>query len=924
MVLKTNRAARAVVSLVTMALLLLTAVAACAQDIKIAYEKFALPNGLTVIVHEDHKAPIVALNIWYHVGSKNEKPGKTWFAHLFEHLMFGGSENAKGRYIDAMERVGATDLNGTTNSDRTNYFEDVPASALDYALFLESDRMGHFYNTINKETLDLQRGVVQNEKRQGDNQPYSTSRYLITENTYPVAHGYSWTTIGSMEDLNAASLADVQEWFKTYYGPSNATLVIAGDIDLKTAREKVQNYFGDIPSGPPVSHQNSWVAKMTGVHRQRAQDGVPAARVFNVWNDPEYGQTDADYLDLAGDVLSEGKDSRLYRRLVYDEQIATSVNCGVNPSEIGSQFLVIVSAKPGGGLAPINKDVQEELDRFLKDGPTAQELERVKTAYEANLVRGLDRIGGFGGKSDILARGQVFTGNPEQYMISLNRVRKATAEDLRDAARRWLSDGLYQLEVTPFPEYKAASAGADRSKLPEVGATPNVKLPAFERMTLSNGLKVVLAERHELPLVDFTMLVDAGTSADTSASMGTAAMTSSLLTSGTDKYNALQISDEIQRLGAELEAASGLDSSTVYLSSLKSKLEPSLALFSDVLEPSLALFSDVLLHPSFPQEDFARQQKLQIAAIQRAKTSPGAMAGRVLTPALYGKEHPYGLQLTEAGVGKLTRDAIGKFHDTWYRPNNSTLVIVGDTTLAEIKPQLEKVLASWKQGSTPRKSIPNVAAPKQAELYLIDKPGAAQSFILAGTIAPPRNSPQEIALGIWNDILGGTFGGRVNMNLREDKHWSYGARTAFQFARGDSAWVTQAPVQTDKTKESLVEISKELRDMFGTRPISEDELNKDKDNRTLRLAGSRETINEVGDAIENIVQYRLPDDYFSTYASKVRALTTNDLTTAGKSFLSPDRLVWVVVGDLAKVEAGIRELNLGAVHIVDADGNSIR
>jgi zinc protease len=637
------------------------------------------------------------------------------------------------------------------------------------------------------------------------------------------------------------------------------------------------------------------------------------ARVFDVWNVPEYGQADTDYLDLVSDVLAAGKDSRLYKRLVYDEQIATSVNSGINPNEIGGQFLVITSAKPGGSLAPINKDVQEELDKFLKDGPTAEELERVKTAYEANLVRGLDRIGGFGGKSDILARGQVFTGNPEQYLISLDRVRKATTQDLRDAARRWLSDGLYQLEVLPYPEYKAASAGADRSKLPEVGATPNVKLPAFERMTLSNGLKVILAERHELPLVDFTMLVDAGTSADSPSAPGTAAMTSSLLTSGTDKYNALQISDEIQRLGAELEAASGLDSSTVYLSSLKSKLEP-----------SLALFSDVLLHPSFPQEDFARQQKLQIASIQRAKTSPGAMAGRVITPALYGKDHPYGLELTEAGVAKLTRDAIAKFHDTWYRPNNTTLVIVGDTTLAEIKPQLEKAFVSWKQGNTPKKSISNVAAPKQAEVYLIDKPGAAQSFILAGTIAPPRNSPQEIALEIWNDILGGTFGGRVNMNLRENKHWSYGARTAFQFARGDSAWVTQAPVQTDKTKESLVELNKELRDVFGARPISQDELNKDKDNRTLRLAGSRETMAEVGDAIENIVQYRLSDDYYSAYASKVRALTTNDLTTAGKSFLNPDRLVWVVVGDLAKVEAGIRELNLGTVHVVDADGNSIR
>jgi len=309
-----------------------TARNAFAQDIRIPYEKFVLPNGLTVLVHEDHKAPIVALNIWYHVGSKNEKPGKTGFAHLFEHLMFGGSENVRDRYIDAMERVGATELNGTTNSDRTNYFEDVPVSALDYALFLESDRMGHFYSTINKDVLDLQRGVVQNEKRQGDNQPYSIAQYLIAENTYPTGHPYSWTTIGSMEDLNAASLGDVQEWFKRYYGPSNATLVIAGDIDVQTTREKVEKYFGDIPAGPPIGHQTAWVAKMSGTHQQQVQDRVPADRVFNVWNIPGFGVADTDYLDLVSDVLASGKDSRLYKRLVYDEQIATSVSTGITPA----------------------------------------------------------------------------------------------------------------------------------------------------------------------------------------------------------------------------------------------------------------------------------------------------------------------------------------------------------------------------------------------------------------------------------------------------------------------------------------------------------------------------------------------------------------------------------------------------------------
>jgi zinc protease len=823
---------------------LLVAASVSAQEIRIPYEKFVLPNGLTVIVHEDHKAPIVALNIWYHVGSKNEKSGKTGFAHLFEHLMFGGSENLKGRYLDAMERVGATDLNGTTNSDRTNYFENVPVSALDYALFLESDRMGHFYNTINKEVLDLQRGVVQNEKRQGDNQPYSIAEYLITENTYPAGHPYSWTTIGSMEDLNAASLPDVQEWFKTYYGPSNATLVIAGDIDVKTARQKVEKYFGDIPAGPPIAHQNVWVAKMTGVHHQQVQDRVPVARVFNIWNTPGFGEPDTDYLDLVSDVLASGKDSRLYKRLVYDEQIATSVSSSIDAGEIGGQFAIDASAKPDGSVARINTGVQEELDKFLKDGPTPQELERVQTACEAHLVRGLDRIGGFGGKSDILAHGQVFTGNPEQYRLSLERVRKATASDLREAARRWLSDGLYQLEVLPYPDYKTSTTGVDRSKLPDVGPTPDLRLPAFQRMTLSNGLRVVLAERHELPLVNFSMLIDAGTAADSFATPGTATMTSSLLASGTDKYNALEISNEIQRLGAELKADSSLDSSTVYLSALKSKLEA-----------SLALYADVLLHPSFPQADFARQQKLQIAAIQRAKTSPGPMANRVFAPAVYGKDHPYGLQLTEAGVGKLTRDAVEKFHETWYRPENTTLLIVGDTTLTEMRPQLEKAFAPWKRGSTPKKKIPSVTAPEQAEVYLVDKPGAVQSFIQVGAIAPPRNNPQEIPLGVWNDILGGTFGGRVNMNLREDKHWSYGARTGFQFARGDSAWVASAPVQTDKTKESLLELNKEIRDVSGARPISQAELDKDKANRTLRLAGSRETVTQVADAMETIVKY---------------------------------------------------------------------
>src|SRR5450755_3256021 len=396
----------AVLAIVAAAVVAIGAQAQTAAPQKVAvdipYTKFVLDNGLTLIVHEDHKAPIVAVNMWYHVGSANEKPGKTGFAHLFEHLMFGGSEHAKGSYIDAMERIGATDLNGTTNSDRTNYFENVPTSAVDFTLWMESDRMGHLLGSLDQNTLDLQRGVVQNEKRQGENQPYGVTEQLITQNTYPVGHPYSWTTIGDMADLDAASMKDVQDWFKTYYGPSNVVIVIAGDIDVKTAREKVTKYFGDIPAGPPVAHQEAWIAKMAGTHREIVQDRVPQARLYKVWNIPEYGSADADYLDLVSDCLSNGKSSRFYKRLVYEDQIATDAGAFTDLKEIGGQFMVRASARPGQSVAQVEKELDEELARFIKNGPTPEEMQRIKAQYEADIVRGIERIGGFGGKSDRL------------------------------------------------------------------------------------------------------------------------------------------------------------------------------------------------------------------------------------------------------------------------------------------------------------------------------------------------------------------------------------------------------------------------------------------------------------------------------------------------------------------------------------------
>jgi zinc protease len=894
------------------------------QDVKIDIpcKKFVLKNGLTLIVHEDHKAPIVAVNLWYHVASKNEKPGKTGFAHLFEHLMFTGSEHFKGgadqrAFFEAMERIGATDLNGTTSEDRTDFFENVPTNALDVALWIESDRMGHFLGAIDQAKLDVQRGVVQNEKRQGENQPYGVTEELIVKGTAPPGHPYSWTVIGSMEDLNAASLEDVRHWFQTYYGPANTVLVLAGDIDAETALKKAERYFGDIPAGPPVARYEKWIPNIPGTRRQAVSDRVPQARLYKVWNIPPYGEADTSYLELVSRVLASGKTSRLYKRLVYDEQIATAVSAYVDPREISGQFGIVVTARPDGDLERIEKSVDEEVARLLAKGPTEAELQRAKAGHFATFVRGIERVGGFGGKSDILAMNQTFRGDPEFYQTPLKFVRQATTRDLQNAAKIWLTEDVYILEVHPYPTYETTSSTVDRSKLPEPGAQGDAKFPAFERAELSNGLKIILAGRHSAPLVIFELVLDAGSAADQFASPGTARLSMDMLDEGTARRTALQISDELAALGANLNAQSGLDSCNVSLSTLTA-----------TLDRALDVYADVILNPSFPEGDFGRLQKQLIARIKRERTDPVSMALRVFPKILYGSGHAYGNPLTgsgtEASVEKLTRPDMKKFHDTWFKPNNATLIIVGDTTLNEIKPRLEKQFGGWKSGDVPSKNISPVEPQQKPMVYLIDRADSLQSVILAGHVAPPKRNPNEIAIETMNTILGGTFTSRVNMNLREDKHWSYGAFTFLWPARGQRPFIAYAPVQTDKTKESLIELEKELRGILAKQSITEKELDTAQKNQTLQLPGSWETGGAVASSLGDIVTFGLPDDYFTTYTARVRSLTVSDVDKAAGQVVHPDQLVWVVVGDRSKVEAGIRELGWGEVQFLDADGNVVR
>ncbi|MBT8107138.1 MAG: insulinase family protein, partial [Gammaproteobacteria bacterium] len=676
-------------ALAAIAIVLSLVSGAHAAEIDVPYTEFTLDNGLRVIVHEDHKAPIVAVNIWYHVGSKNEKPGKTGFAHLFEHLMFNGSENYNDEFFKPFDLVGATAQNGTTWLDRTNYFQNVPTTALDLALWMESDRMGHMLGAVTQERLDEQRGVVQNEKRQGENQPYGKIWDVLQENIFSPDHPYSWTTIGSMDDLNAASLDDVYEWFKTYYGPNNAVLVLAGDVTPDVAREKVELYFGDIPPGPPVTKHDAWAPKMSHDKRVSMQDRVPQGRLLKTWVGPHWTSPDADLLQIAGAILSTGKSSRLYKRLVYEDQIATAVDATPALFEIASFIGVDATAQPGGDLAAIEAAIDEEMARFLDKGPTRDEVDRAVTGMRADLMRGLEQIGGFNGKAQLLARNATYAGDPTHYKTSLQRMEEATPEAIRDAARRWHSAASFTLEVHPYPELAAKSAGAERGSGPPMpDEFPEVDFDDFERGSLSNGLEVLVVTRDALPVVRFETLFDAGYAADSSARLGTANLVMTMLDEGTKKRTSLEISDELAALGAELSANSNLDQSTVSLSSLKENLDA-----------SLDVYADVILNPSFPDGELDRLKKQVSAGIKAEQSSPFQLALRLAPGLIYDEGHAYNMPLTgsgtEASVASITRDDLVAFHANWFRPNNATMIVVGDTTLADIQPRLEALFRRW-------------------------------------------------------------------------------------------------------------------------------------------------------------------------------------------------------------------------------------
>ncbi len=915
---------------------------AAVAKVDIPFEQFTLPNGLRVVVHTDRKAPIVAVNVWYHVGSKDEPVGRTGFAHLFEHLMFQRSENHDGEYFEPFKQVGATGQNGTTNTDRTNYFENVPTTALDMALWMESDRMGHLLGAIDQAALDEQRGVVQNEKRQGENQPYGQVWTQLNRALYPKGHPYHHSVIGSMNDLNAASLDDVKNWFRTWYGPNNAVLVLAGDIDLATAKEKVATYFGSIPAGPTMAQPQVDVAVRPADTRETMTDKVPQVRIYRAWNVAEVGTADVDQLQLLGQVLGGAKSSRLAKRLEHEEKLVDNISAGAYASQLGSNFMVMATVKQGVDPAKVEAIIDEEIDRLVAEGPSAEELSRAKTAFRASFIRGIERIGGFGGKADALAECTVYTGDPGCFRDSLKNIDGATVAQLRTVGGKWLGKGSHTLIVEPgdrvvleeeasqspkpfeLPaadaKYSTLPAQVDRSAgVPQTKTFPELKFPALQRATLKNGTRVILAERHEIPVVQFSYQFPGGFSADQDRKPGTANFAMSLMSEGAGKLGSLAFSDAADALGADMGASAGLDFSTVDLSALKENLAP-----------SLGLYATLLRQPRFDQSEIDRVKGSWIAGIKQEKANPTASAMRVLPPLLYGKGHPYAIPFTgsgdEAAIASLTRDDLVDFHRDWLRPEEGTLIVVGDTTLKEIVPLLNRQLGDWKaEGPAPKvKAAVDVALPSTARVFLIDQPGAVQANLFAGQVVPSSVDPGSIRFDIANGVLGGDFTSRLNMNLREEKHWSYGARSSASSTVGQRPWMAMAPVQIDKTGPALAEMRKEIVEFAnGSKPATAAEVQRIRNIQTLSLPGAYETASSVLGTIGSMVQFQRPDDYVFQRKAEIESLTPAQVQQAAAA-IKPDALTWVVVGDLKQTEAAVRALKLGEVSVIDADGNPVK
>jgi len=885
-----------------------------AQDlagVDIEYERHVLDNGLTVLIHEDHTAPQAFVNVYYKVGSRDEKPGKTGFAHLFEHLMFNGSENYDEEYFDPIQDVGGS-LNGDTWFDRTRYYQTVPNTALQRVLWLESDRMGHLLGAVTEEKLDQQRGVVQNEKRRGDNRPYSQVFDKMLAGLYPEGHPYSWSTIGSMEDLDAASLEDVHEWFRAWYGPANAIVTVAGDIDPAEALELVKLHFGDIPAGPPVSHRDDWVPDRSINTYETYQDRVANPLILQGWSVPGRDHEVSALLSLATQILGGDSSSRLYKRLVKEEQIAVAASMSILPFDLASMVSLQVVLNPGADPDAARRIIAEELRKFAETGPTATELDLIKTQFAAATIKGLDSLSG---KANLLAESEYYGGSPDAYKTGFAWIDGATPASVRQAVGEWFGDGYHEVYVTMFGEHSVADAGADRTSLPAVDTYPPAKAPDVQDFELENGIAVRFVQRPGVPAVSMVgqFAVGAVTSADENPAAASIAL--GALNKGTKKRSADDIQDDLKRTGSSFSIVAGTDATRATSTTLTSRFDV-----------AMELAADLLRNPSFDEKEVALLKEVAVASIAQADTNPSSLAGKFVDMVIYG-DHAYGGAPATAGdVTALTEADLRAAYERRIRPQDLTLYVVGGIEAEAMLESLNRHFGSWKPGAgeVALADVNADVATVPARVVLIDVPGAPQSNVLAAQAIDPPFQPGHTDFRLADMIYGGNFTSRINSNLREEKGWSYGVRSSVTNAVGPRIWRISAQVQTDKTAQSISELLNELRAVNGDKPFTAEELQKVRNERIRRLPAVTATaMGILGYLAENGVHGHA-DDYVEARKDEYEAVTLEGLAPALNERVDPNKLTWFISGDLATIEADVAALELGELEVWDADGNRVR
>jgi zinc protease len=904
---------------------------------QIAFQKYMLKNGMDVILHEDHRLPLVAVNIWYHVGPANERPGRTGFAHLFEHMMFEGSQHVGPKaHFRYLEGAGASDINGTTEFDRTNYFETLPSNQLELALWLESDRMGYLLGTLDREKLANQRDVVRNERRQSvEGEPYGLVEEVLYHELFPKGHPYYADVIGSHRDIEAARLDDVREFFRQYYSPNNASLVISGDFTPDQAKALVEKYFGSIPSGPPVPKIHAVTPPITSERRAVVTDQVELPRVYMAWiTDPIFKPGDAE-ADLLARIMGGGKSSRLYKALVYDQQIAQDVKVENQSLLLGSVWEITATAKPGVKPEDLQKAIDQEMAKLRSEGPTQQEVDRARNVAETQIIQKLERLGGFGGVADRLNQYNHFLGDPGYLPKDLERYNRATTADLKRIANEKLQAngrvvvyGVPGNKVVNDPpqtkaeeEQQAKEAGKGavsgsmpdepwRATAPQAAAASKLSLPVPTSFKLANGLTVYVMEQHSLPIVAAHLIVLSGSDANPPEVPGLASFTAAMLTEGTNRRSAPQIADDAAQIGTAVHSNSTNDFSSVNIDVL-----------SQNIGPALDLLSDVTLNPKFDPAEIDRVRKLRQTQLLQLKDDPVRLGFRAFRKAVYGADHPYGyLEIgTEKANQSITRDQMMQFWQRGYAPGNSALVLSGDIKSHDARTLAEKYFGSW-SGDTNKHFPPPVNTKTTRTIYIVDKPAAPQTFVFVGGIGAPRSTPDYVPIEVMNNALGGLFSSRLNMNLREQHGYTYGAFSVFAYRRGPGIFGAGGSIRTDATAPAVQETFKEL-ERIRTTELSPAELKFAKGAFSLSLSGYFETTDFTSNAVGDLFTYDLPLDYYNHLPAQIEAVSAQDVQRVANAYVHPETSVVVAAGDRAKIEAELKKLSMGQVAILDTEGN---